>query len=72
MASSSLRTTHDLRHQQNDILDYIHEIVQELADMAMRAGHEDLADNLRSDIARARDSHEDSPDKGNPEQHHVL
>jgi len=62
MSQSLHHIASDLHHQQKEILDYIHEIVQELSEMSSRAGLERLAGDLRTAILCARAETESSPE----------
>ncbi|MGN6425105.1 MAG: hypothetical protein ACTHLA_17545 [Asticcacaulis sp.] len=53
----------DLHHQQQEILDYVHEIVQELSEMSARAGLDRLSCDLRSAVLSARVETPDSPER---------
>lgn len=63
MASFEQRTASDLRHQQREILDYVHEIVEELSIMSARAGLDRLSCDLRSAVLQARVVGDASPER---------
>ena len=54
-----------LVHQQSDVLEYINEIAQELAQMAERAGCAALGHDLRRALIAAHGSGDISPTEGN-------
>ncbi|MGN6207415.1 hypothetical protein [Asticcacaulis sp.] len=54
-----------LVHQQSDVLEYINEIAQELAQMAERAGCVALGHDLRRALLTAHETGTDSPNEGN-------
>ncbi|MCR6658264.1 MAG: hypothetical protein NVV72_02565 [Asticcacaulis sp.] len=54
-----------LVHQQSDVLEYINEIAQELAQMAERAGCAALGHDLRRALTAAHVSGNVSPNEGN-------
>lgn len=62
-----MSTTSDnsLVHQQSDVLEYINEIAQELAQMAERAGCVALGHDLRRALLTAHGSGDISPTEGN-------
>ncbi|MGA9657949.1 MAG: hypothetical protein WBQ60_02465 [Asticcacaulis sp.] len=61
-------TTYDLQHQQGEVLDYITEISQELAQMAERAGCLTLSYDLKMAVNKARSHAVNSPDEGNEDE----
>ena len=63
MPPSDSHAAFDLRHQQREILDYVHEIVQELSEMSARAGLDRLSCDLRAAVLSARGEGGDSPDR---------
>jgi hypothetical protein len=63
MASFEKRPPSDLRHQQQEILDYVHEIVEELSIMSARAGLDRLSCDLRAAVLQARGSGDSSPER---------
>ena len=64
MSMSSVKSAYNLTHQQSDVLDYITEIAQELAQMAERAGCGTLGHDLRQAILMAPGIDEKSPNEG--------
>ena len=62
MASHEQCPSSDLRHQQQEILDYVNEIVQELSEMSARAGMTRLSSDLLAAVQSAR-SDSDSPQR---------
>lgn len=62
-----MSTTSDnsLVHQQSDVLEYINEIAQELAQMAERAGCAALGHDLRRALMMAHGSEDISSNEGN-------
>ena len=66
MPMPSRKSAYDLTHQQSDVLDYITEIAQELAQMAERAGCSTLGHDLRQAILTAHGIGEKSPNEGIP------
>ena len=64
MSMSSNKSAYNLVHQQSDVLDYITEIAQELAQMAERAGCAALGHDLRQALLTAHCNGEKSPDEG--------
>ena len=61
MSMPSRKSAYNLTHQQSDVLDYITEIAQELAQMADRAGCGDLGHDLRQALLAAHGIGENSP-----------
>jgi hypothetical protein len=64
MPPASNKSTGDPAHQQADIVDYIFDIANELAQMADRAGCENLGSDLRQAILTAHDTGEKSTSDG--------
>ncbi len=64
MSTSSGKSAYNLTHQQSDVLDYITEIAQELAQMAERAGCGTLGHDLRQALLTAHGIGEKSPNEG--------
>jgi hypothetical protein len=64
MSMSSNQSGYNLTHQQSDVLDYITEIAQELAQMAERAGCGALGRDLRQALLTAQGVGEKSPNEG--------
>jgi|GEM_PF-1163693 len=64
MSISSDKSGYNLAHQQGEVLDYITEIAQELAQMAERAGCGALGRDLRQALLTARGVGEKSPNEG--------
>jgi hypothetical protein len=64
MSISSDKSGYNLAHQQSEVLDYITEIAQELAQMAERVGCGGLGHDLRQAILAARGMGEKSLHEG--------
>jgi len=64
MSSPSRKGAFDLTDQQNDVIEYITEIVQELAQMAERSGCIALGGDLRKAILTAHGIGDNSPQAG--------
>jgi hypothetical protein len=64
MSMPSSKSAFNLTHQQSDVLDYITEIAQELAQMAESAGCGTLGHDLRQAILTAHGIDEKSPNEG--------
>ena len=64
MPMPSSQSAYDLTHQQSDVLDYITEIAQELAQMADRAGCGALGHDLRQALLAAHGIGEKSIKRG--------
>jgi hypothetical protein len=64
MPAASHKSTGDLTHHQAHIVDYISDIASELAQMADRAGCENLGRDLRQAILTAHDTGEKSTSDG--------
>lgn len=60
MASFEQRPPSDLHHQQQEVFDYVSEIVQELSDMSARAGLDQLSCDLRAAVVGVRDERDKS------------
>jgi len=64
MSMPSRKSSFNLTHQQSDVLDYITEIAQELAQMADRVGCSRLGNDLRQALLTAHGIGETSANEG--------